>query len=334
VADSDAANYFGAAPDIDIEMLLDGQDTGTPPGPNISVGSSITLTYIVTNTGNMPLSALTVTDDNGTPFDQGDDFAPAFVGGDTNSNNVLDLGETWTYTATRTVIEGENFNSGEATGNDIISQAVSDEDRIFHVGVVPENADFNDDGIVDTSDYVIWRKSESMTVPAGTLGDANFDTQVDDDDYMIWQKQYGTSPGGGGAAAGGNSSSESISSQAAPGSETSSMSANALASRDAAFSALAVSGVSHRTAYRPAQRSEHRAAPPVDTLALSLALAVLADEKAQPSAGDLEIVGVCPVGPAEVEVVGDDPSIARITVLPRGKTPLPVVSSGRLTHLA
>ena len=45
---------------------------------------------------------MTVRDDNGTA-DTADDFSPVFKGGDTNSDGVLDPGETWTYTATGTV---------------------------------------------------------------------------------------------------------------------------------------------------------------------------------------------------------------------------------------
>ena len=42
-----------------------------------------------------------MTDDNGTPDLPGDDFQPTYTGGDTNSNNLLDPGEMWTYSATK-----------------------------------------------------------------------------------------------------------------------------------------------------------------------------------------------------------------------------------------
>lgn len=66
---------------------------------------------------------------------------------------------------------------------------------------IVENADFNDDHIVDTADYVIWRNSEGTSVPAGTLGDANQDGQVNDADYQIWRAQFGTNPGAAAASA-------------------------------------------------------------------------------------------------------------------------------------
>ena len=44
----------------------------------------------------------------------------------------------------------------------------------FNVAVLPPpSADFNSDGIVDAADYVVWRKNEGNSVPAGTLGDAD-----------------------------------------------------------------------------------------------------------------------------------------------------------------
>ena len=60
-------------------------------------GAIVTWTYVVTATTSTPLSNVDVVDDDGTPG-TGDDLHP-FVGGDTNSNHVLDPGETWRYTA-------------------------------------------------------------------------------------------------------------------------------------------------------------------------------------------------------------------------------------------
>jgi hypothetical protein len=76
-------------------------------------------------------------------------------------------------------------------------------DRVFDffglAAIVPDNADFNDDNIVDTADYVIWRKNENTNVLSGTMGDANHDGQVNDADYQIWRAQFGTSSGGAAA---------------------------------------------------------------------------------------------------------------------------------------
>ncbi len=76
-------------------------------GPDLSKsGDDVTYTYKVRNVGSADspgLENVVVTDDNGSPGDPSDDFSPGFVNGDSNGNGKLDLGETWTYSATRTI---------------------------------------------------------------------------------------------------------------------------------------------------------------------------------------------------------------------------------------
>jgi cyclophilin family peptidyl-prolyl cis-trans isomerase len=66
-------------------------------------------------------------------------------------------------------------------------------------------ADFNRDGIVDTADYVVWRKGRNTTVPAYTGADGNGDGLVNDADLTIWRANLGNVRGtasGGGAGSG------------------------------------------------------------------------------------------------------------------------------------
>jgi len=68
VSDDDPSHYYGTDPDdpgLTIVKLTNGQDANTAPGPEIAAGSTVTWTYIVTNTGNVTLSNLKVTDDKG-----------------------------------------------------------------------------------------------------------------------------------------------------------------------------------------------------------------------------------------------------------------------------
>lgn len=68
VSDTDPAHYFGKAPfvpkpGIDIEKLINGIDADTAlEGPVLPVGSVTTFTYIITNTGNVPLLHVIVAD--------------------------------------------------------------------------------------------------------------------------------------------------------------------------------------------------------------------------------------------------------------------------------
>jgi hypothetical protein len=138
VNDTDPANYFGSAPALNIEKLINGQDADSATGPILSAGGTATFTYQVTNTGNIAVGSVAVVDDNGTPGNASDDFNPTFTGGDTNSNGLLDLGETWNYSANRTVVAGQYTNIGKVTGLvTATSQSVSDTDPANYFGSAP-----------------------------------------------------------------------------------------------------------------------------------------------------------------------------------------------------
>ncbi|MCL4202703.1 MAG: VCBS repeat-containing protein [Pirellulaceae bacterium] len=143
VTDEDPSHYFGYEAGIDIEKATNGQDADDPPGPLLQVDSVVTWTYVVTNTGNVPLSPVVVVDDNGTPLDDSDDFFPTYVSGDTNNNGALDLDEIWLYEATGIVQLGPYRNMSNVTGtpvdeeNDPLPEAedVTDEDPSNYEGV-------------------------------------------------------------------------------------------------------------------------------------------------------------------------------------------------------
>ena len=86
---------------INVVKLTNGTDNNSAPGAFVPVGSTVTFTYVVTNPGDVPLSGVTVQDNNGTPVNPTDDFNATFGGGDTNGNGFLDLLETWTFSASR-----------------------------------------------------------------------------------------------------------------------------------------------------------------------------------------------------------------------------------------
>jgi fibronectin-binding autotransporter adhesin len=69
--------------------------------------------------------------------------------------------------------------------------------------IAGDDADFNNDGIVDAADYVLWRKfANTMGTGTQPTGDANGDTNVDGLDYDIWRQQFGEASGAGSDAGG------------------------------------------------------------------------------------------------------------------------------------
>jgi hypothetical protein len=51
--------------------------------------------------------------------------------------------------------------------------------------------DYNQDGIVDAADYVVWRKSQGTTVAKYTGADGSGNGVVDQDDYGVWRAHVG-----------------------------------------------------------------------------------------------------------------------------------------------
>lgn len=65
----------------------------SPSVTSAVVGQTMTYTFLVTNPGQVPLSSVTVTDNRCSPV--------TFIGGDANTNSVLEVGETWEYRCTQ-----------------------------------------------------------------------------------------------------------------------------------------------------------------------------------------------------------------------------------------
>lgn len=109
---SDTASVDVIAPDI----TLDKSATLT----EIGAGQTATYTYVVTTgSGDVPLAQVSVTDDKCAPVTR--------TGGDTDGDNELDQGETWTYTCT-TALTATTTNTATASGTHPGGGTVSAED--------------------------------------------------------------------------------------------------------------------------------------------------------------------------------------------------------------
>lgn len=127
--DDDKANYIGVTPKIHIDKVtVDGTLDANgnlelvggkgAVGDNLTIiqGESIIWEYKVTNPGDVALSNVTVTDNQGvtpTSLLNGDGFNV----GDLNEDGKLDTNETWIYTAAGTAIDGVYTNTGTASGS-------------------------------------------------------------------------------------------------------------------------------------------------------------------------------------------------------------------------
>ena len=118
VSDEDPSHYLGVSPSVDIEKLVNGDDADAPTGPVVAVGSTVTFDFVVTNTGNIDLTNVVVTDD---------------VLGVIGTIPSLAVGASQTLTATAPALAGQQTNIGDVTTD----QGVSDTDPGNYFGETP-----------------------------------------------------------------------------------------------------------------------------------------------------------------------------------------------------
>jgi uncharacterized repeat protein (TIGR01451 family) len=125
VTDSDPSHYnVICEPYIDIEKYINGEDADQPSGVLLSVGDEIIWTFVVENTGNIPLENIVVDDDKlGIISDS------AIISKSINNDDILDPGEVWTYELNDSVKEctPQHKNTATVTG-EAEDEEVTDED--------------------------------------------------------------------------------------------------------------------------------------------------------------------------------------------------------------
>ncbi len=120
VSDSDPSHYFGAVAEIDIEKATNGVDADTQSPQNlIPVGTAVTWTYVVTNTGNLTLTDVAVTDDVRGPI--------CVIG-------TLAPGASTTCSDSSVAVEGRYVNVGHVRGNSTIGHR-ADSDPSHYRGI-------------------------------------------------------------------------------------------------------------------------------------------------------------------------------------------------------
>ncbi|SCZ76393.1 prealbumin-like fold domain-containing protein [Acidaminobacter hydrogenoformans] len=200
VTDSDSANYYTLPdPKIAINKTTNGDDD-----LDIIVGSDVTWEYEVTNIGNVPLSGISVNDSD-------ENVTPAYVSGDTNEDDMLDLTETWIFKASGTAIQGSYSNTGYVSGTFEESTATADDDSNYF-GYIPDapaiqitKTTNGDDGLeIEVGSEITWSyevtnkgnvalgnitvtDSDESITPVYVSGDANTDGNLDLTETWIYE---------------------------------------------------------------------------------------------------------------------------------------------------
>ncbi len=120
IDDEDPSHYFGAKPGIDIEKATNGEDADDPTGPVVPVGSDVTWTYVVTNTGNVELTNVTVTDNQ--------------IGQIACPESTLAPQETMDCTASDIAMAGQYANMALVEGTTPGGMDITDEDPSHYFG--------------------------------------------------------------------------------------------------------------------------------------------------------------------------------------------------------
>jgi hypothetical protein len=114
--------------------------------------------------------------------------------------NLMELyGIAWNYFSLWTDDFLDDFTPAQV-------QALLNDDDILTLNELPilpwsnsasAPGDYNDDGVVDAGDYLVWRKSAGQSAISGLAADSNLDGTVDAIDYAFWAARFGQIAGSG-----------------------------------------------------------------------------------------------------------------------------------------
>ncbi|MBL1275073.1 MAG: PKD domain-containing protein [Ectothiorhodospiraceae bacterium] len=128
--DTDNSHYLGTLgnPAIDLEKTTQGQDADAAPGPELNVGEAVNWVLTVTNTGDVDLSNIVVTDEQVLPVTTAATIVCEIV--------TLSVGQSQTCNASGIAIEGQYQNLGKASAQGLGDSVVSDQDASHYTGMV------------------------------------------------------------------------------------------------------------------------------------------------------------------------------------------------------
>ena len=162
---------------IDIEKATNGEDADEAMGPQIAVGDPVTWTYVVTNTGSLPVIGIAVTDDR--------------VGVIGCPHTTLASGKSMTCTASGVAEEGPYRNVAVVTGTTSQGQEVIDEDASHYFGIIPgvarvdiEKATNGEDADQETGPEIVIGDPITWTYRVTNLGDVPLTNVVVSDDQL------------------------------------------------------------------------------------------------------------------------------------------------------
>jgi uncharacterized repeat protein (TIGR01451 family) len=165
VSDSDPAHYLGAGPSIDVEKYVwDGatwQDADTAPGPSLTAAHDpVVFRFVITNTGNVDLTAVNLTDTDMSSFYTNQNCTgPAAFPIPTLSTNT-----SVTVYGCLPWAEGQHSNNAMATGAPPVGPPISDTNPAYYFG--PPSS-------IDVEKYVwdgvTWHDADAPTGPYLTV---------------------------------------------------------------------------------------------------------------------------------------------------------------------
>jgi hypothetical protein len=141
-----------------------------------------------------------------------EDF-PVGVTSGVYENSDFDLAQESTYNPAFITSSGGTGITAVSTAYNALAHALDDGKAYFdiHTSAYPDGeirgflsyvlGDYSDNGIVDAADYVMWRKTLTIT-GEGLKADSNNDNVINQDDYTAWRQNFGhfglsSSPGSG-----------------------------------------------------------------------------------------------------------------------------------------